>query len=79
MLEQVLGKLSDAQWVLTSGDVSIVAQTPRLERHLDAMSAVLSEKVHCVVSVKATTTDHLGFLGQGQGIAALAVVLIEER
>ena len=79
MLEQVLVKLSDAQWVLTSGDVSIVAQTPRLERHLDAMSAVLSEKAHCVISVKATTTDHLGFIGQGQGIAAMAVVLLEER
>jgi len=79
MLEQVLVKLSDAQWVLTSGDVSIVAQTPRLERHLDAMSVVLSEKMHCVISVKATTTDHLGFIGQGQGIAAMAVVLIEER
>jgi 2-C-methyl-D-erythritol 2,4-cyclodiphosphate synthase len=79
MFEQVLVKLSDAQWVLTSGDVSIVAQTPRLERHLDAMSAVLSEKAHCVISVKATTTDHLGFIGQGQGIAAMAVVLLEER
>ncbi len=79
MLEQVLVKLSDAQWVLTSGDVSIVAQTPRLERHLDAMSVVLSEKAHCVISVKATTTDHLGFIGQGQGIAAMAVVLLEER
>ena len=74
-----LVKLSDAQWVLTSGDVSIVAQTPRLERHLDAMSVVLSEKAHCVISVKATTTDHLGFIGQGQGIAAMAVVLLEER
>ena len=51
---------------------------PRLASFMPAMSEELSNVVGCVVSVKATTTEGLGAIGHGEGIAATAVVLVEE-
>lgn len=79
LLGRVLGLLEDRGWVPANGDVTIVAQRPRIAPHREAMAAALSAKAGCPVSVKATTTEGLGFIGAGEGIAASAVVLIEER
>ncbi len=61
-------------------DVTIVAETPKLaphrERIRESIATVLGIALERV-SVKATTTDHLGFVGREEGIAAFAVVLIE--
>lgn len=60
-------------------DCTLVAQRPRLAPHLPAMRERLAELLGAdpsVVSVKATTTDGLGFTGRGEGIACLAVVLL---
>ncbi|HEX7928414.1 MAG TPA: 2-C-methyl-D-erythritol 2,4-cyclodiphosphate synthase, partial [bacterium] len=61
-------------------DCTIIAQQPRMAPHIPAMRAKLAHVLGLelgAVSVKATTTDHLGFAGREEGIAAQASVLIE--
>lgn len=67
-------------WKINNIDTIIVAEHPRLAPYIQAMRAYLSEHLHLVleeVSVKATTTDGLGFAGRHEGIACYAVALIE--
>lgn len=61
-----------------SADVTIVAERPRLAGYMTSMSDELSAVVGALVSVKATTAEGLGALGRGEGIAASAVVLLNE-
>jgi 2-C-methyl-D-erythritol 2,4-cyclodiphosphate synthase len=63
-------------------DVTIIAQKPKLAAHRDAMTARIAELLSLPlghVNVKATTTDHLGFIGRAEGICAMAIVAIEIR
>ena len=78
MLDETLALLSRAGYRPVSGDVTILAEKPRLAPHMPAMSGALSKAVGCVVSVKATTTEGLGPIGRREGIAAMAIVLVEE-
>lgn len=78
LLEATLGLVKDAGFRVHSADVTIIAEAPRLAPYLPAMSSALSELAGTTVSVKATTTEGLGALGRGDGIAASAVVLLEE-
>jgi 2-C-methyl-D-erythritol 2,4-cyclodiphosphate synthase len=60
-------------------DVTIIAGKPKLAPFREAMEAKIAELLDLPaghVNVKATTTDHLGFIGRGEGICAMAVVLI---
>jgi 2-C-methyl-D-erythritol 2,4-cyclodiphosphate synthase len=60
-------------------DVTIIAQKPKLAPYRDAMQARLAEILDIPlghVNVKATTTDHLGFIGREEGICAMAIVAI---
>ena len=60
-------------------DVTIIAQRPKLAPFRDAMQANIAKLLDLPagrVNVKATTTDHLGFLGRGEGICAMAVVAV---
>ncbi|HEY5656148.1 MAG TPA: 2-C-methyl-D-erythritol 2,4-cyclodiphosphate synthase [Myxococcota bacterium] len=62
-------------------DSTIVAQEPRLAPYLVKMRSALADLLGVEaerVNVKVTSTDHLGFLGRGEGIAALAVALLEQ-
>jgi 2-C-methyl-D-erythritol 2,4-cyclodiphosphate synthase len=79
LLGQVLDKVARAGLRCVNADITIICEVPRLSAHMGAMAAVLSEAVAAPISVKATTTEHLGFLGRGEGIAALSVVLLEDR
>jgi len=76
LLDQVVAKLDAAGFAAVSADVTIVAQTPKLAEHMGAMAQILSSRLGAPVSVKATTTEHLGALGRAEGIAALAVALV---
>ena len=62
-------------------DATVIAQAPKLAPHVAAMRENIAADLGCEigeVSVKATTTEHLGFTGRGEGIAALAIVLLGE-
>lgn len=67
-------------WHISNVDATIIAQRPRMAPHIQSMRAHLAEQLHLAleqVSVKATTTDGLGFTGRSEGIACYAVALIE--
>jgi len=60
-------------------DITIVAQQPKLASFRDAIQGKIAKLLDLPaghVNIKATTTDHLGFIGRGEGICAMAVVLI---
>ena len=72
--------LRQHSWHISNVDATIIAQRPRMVPHIQAMRAHLAEHLHLAVeqvSVKATTTDGLGFTGRSEGIACYAVALIE--
>jgi 2-C-methyl-D-erythritol 2,4-cyclodiphosphate synthase len=72
--------VEDAGYRIVHVDVSVVAEAPRLAPHRDAMRRNVAGALGVdavAVSVKATTTDGLGFTGRGEGMAALAVATIE--
>lgn len=74
--------LSDAGWRIGNIDATIVAQAPKLAPHVEEMRKNLAAALGCDVSrvsVKATTEEHMGFTGRGEGIAAHAVCIIEEK
>lgn len=72
-------KVTEAGWTIGNVDVTIVAQRPRLASVRSAMVERIADALgvaHTDVSVKATTTDGMGSIGRAEGIAALAVVLV---
>lgn len=80
LLRQVYDLAREAGWVLVNADVTVIAQAPRLAAHIDAMRAHIATDLDVdksAVSVKATTTERLGYIGRGEGIAAHAVVLLD--
>ena len=81
LLEHVCKVLSEHGYTLVNADVTIVAQKPKLRPFIDQMRARLAEAIGVSVdqiSVKATTTERLGFEGEEKGISAHAVCLIEK-
>jgi 2-C-methyl-D-erythritol 2,4-cyclodiphosphate synthase len=78
-LEQVARVLAGAGCSIVNVDATLIAQAPALAPHLPAMRAAIAEALGVGaerVSVKAKSTDHLGALGRGEGIAAQAVALV---
>jgi 2-C-methyl-D-erythritol 2,4-cyclodiphosphate synthase len=66
-------------WTLANADLTIICERPRVGPHVEAMRAALAADLGATpaqVSVKATTTEQLGFTGRREGIAAQAVVLL---
>jgi len=82
LLAEAVADLGVAGWSTANVDVTVVAARPRIAPHRDAMRQRLAETLGidvAAVSVKATTTDGLGSMGRGEGIAAWAVALIVRR
>jgi 2-C-methyl-D-erythritol 2,4-cyclodiphosphate synthase len=79
LLRRVWQRARAAGYALGNLDVTVIAQAPKLAPHVPAMVANIASDLGAApaqVGVKATTTDRLGFLGRGEGIAALATVLL---
>ena len=82
LLREVIARVSDAGYVVSNIDATILAQAPKMRPHIDDMRANIA--ADCGVSlsdvnVKATTEEGLGFTGSGEGISAHAVCLLCER
>ena len=79
LLRVVGQKVSAAGYQVANLDATIIAEAPRMAPHIAQMVANISEDLGTLsggVNVKATTTEHLGFCGRGEGIAAQAIVLL---
>jgi 2-C-methyl-D-erythritol 2,4-cyclodiphosphate synthase len=82
LLAHVYQLILERGWQLVNTDITIVAETPKVSSHREPMRQRLADVLHVsldAVSVKATTTEKLGFEGRKEGIAAQAVVLLEKR
>ena len=80
LLAEVIRIIGEKGWKVGNVDVTIIAQAPKLKGYIDEMRATLARimKVNPdAVSVKATTTEQLGFEGRKEGISAMAVALVE--
>ena len=80
MLGKVCERLRGCGYSLVNADITIIAQRPKLSPYISQMRARIAEAAGAdisQISVKATTEEGLGFTGDGSGIAAHAVVLIE--
>ncbi len=82
LLRHVFGLAFAAGWEIGNVDATVIAQAPKIAPYVAAMRANLASDLGCDesrISVKATTTEHLGFAGREEGIAALATVLLQMR
>lgn len=72
--------LDEMRAEIANVDITVIAEKPKLAPHRDAMVASVAKLLSLPqghVNVKATTTDHLGFIGRGEGICAMAIVAVE--
>lgn len=82
LLRKTLEQVAENNYKVANADITIVAQAPKLAPYIDVMCTNISDDLQvnaAQINVKATTTEHLGFTGRGEGIAAFAVVLLETR
>lgn len=81
LLQTVMDMVDSRGWRVVNLDSTIEAQAPKLAPHIDAMRTIIAQDLRVTeeqVNVKATTTESLGFVGRHEGIAAHAVVLLEQ-
>jgi 2-C-methyl-D-erythritol 4-phosphate cytidylyltransferase/2-C-methyl-D-erythritol 2,4-cyclodiphosphate synthase len=79
-LRSVAAMVREAGYGLVNADVTVLAEAPRIAAHRDAMAANLAEDLDVapeLINIKATTTERMGFVGRGEGLAAQAAVLLE--
>ena len=82
LLREVAKLLADKALKVVNVDATIIAQAPKMAPHIAAMRANLAADLVVAsdaVNIKAKTTEKLGFVGRGEGIAAEAVVLLDAR
>lgn len=81
LLEKTIGLLTEKGWKVGNIDATICAEKPKINPHISAMQQCLASIMNVSVddvSIKATTTERLGFTGREEGISAYAVALIEK-
>ncbi|KAA1173720.1 2-C-methyl-D-erythritol 2,4-cyclodiphosphate synthase [Marinobacter salinexigens] len=80
LLRRVVARVQDEGYQVSNVDTTIIAQAPKMAPHVESMRLNISEDLGIPasrVSVKATTTEKLGFTGRGEGIACQAICLLE--
>jgi 2-C-methyl-D-erythritol 2,4-cyclodiphosphate synthase len=77
LLRDAYERVRAAGWRLVNADCVLIGQEPRIAARRAELESRLGETVDAPVSVRATTTDRLGFTGRGEGLAAQAVALLE--
>ncbi len=81
MLREVVTRVLAAGYIVANVDATVIAERPRVAPRADEIRSALAGALRIDpgrVSVKATTTDRLGAIGRGEGLAAMAVALLEE-
>jgi len=79
LLQQVYDLMKKNNYVLGNADITILAQAPKMAGHISSMRKNLATDLNVKITdinIKATTTEKMGFVGRGEGIAVYAVVLI---
>lgn len=79
-LREVASRMRAAGFALVNADITVLAEAPRIAKHRAAMVENLATDLGVdpsTINVKATTTEKLGFLGRGEGLAALATVMLQ--
>ncbi|MDH6357575.1 2-C-methyl-D-erythritol 2,4-cyclodiphosphate synthase [Parabacteroides sp. PF5-9] len=82
LLRDTIQLLNDAGFEFGNIDVTIVAEKPKLNPHIPSMQQTLATVMHTSpedISIKATTSEKMGFVGRKEGIAAYAVALITKK
>lgn len=82
LLREVRRLVDEAGFEVVNVDLTVLAEAPRIGPHSDSMRACIAADLGIgvgAVGLKATTTERLGFVGREEGIAALAVALVERR
>lgn len=80
LLRKVQALVQEAGYALVNADITIIAQAPKLAAFVVSMRQHLASDLHTAIdniSIKATTTERLGFTGREEGIAAMASVLLQ--
>ena len=80
LLEKVMALEALQKVAVVNADITVIAQKPKIAPYTDEMRKNLASVLKCGIeriSVKGTTTEKLGFCGRGEGITAMAVVLLE--
>jgi 2-C-methyl-D-erythritol 2,4-cyclodiphosphate synthase len=81
LLQRIVAFVHDRGYRVGNVDATVVAQAPKLAPHIPRMISALAPvlQIHSTeLNIKATTTEGMGFTGQGEGIAAYAVALVEK-
>ena len=79
LLKEVMNKVRTGGMKLSNADITVIAQEPKLAPHIQTMREILAADMSAAinnVSVKATTTEKMGFTGRAEGIAVTAIVLL---
>ena len=80
LLKKVYQKIIDAGFALVNADITLIAQRPKIGPYVSEMIRIVSDTIGCpkeCISIKATTTEKLGFEGREEGIAAQAVCMLQ--
>lgn len=80
LLKETSRRLSESGYKIINADITVIAQKPKISPYIENMRENIANALGVgaeQISVKGTTTEHLGFEGRGEGIAASAVCLIE--
>ena len=82
LLEKAYALVQEKGYILGNADICILLERPKIKNYIPEMEECIAKALHCEIgqiSVKATTEEGLGFTGRGEGIAAKAIVLLENR